>query len=113
MELSRALEIITLLSDGINPKTGEIFDYSSPYQNPDVIRALYISKGTLERVIKNKKRERKLPRNAGINWSKEEEIRLINSFDTGATIAALAKQHERTEVAIRSRLIKLGKITQY
>ena len=42
MENSKALRIIKILADGVDPTTGEVFDQNSPYQNPDVIRALLL-----------------------------------------------------------------------
>ena len=41
MEEARALTIVTALASGVNPLTGELFAVDSPYQSPDVIRALY------------------------------------------------------------------------
>jgi len=34
----------------------------------------------------------------------------VADFESGTTIAALAQTHERTEGAIRSRLMRLGKL---
>jgi len=41
MDTDRAKEILELLSDGIDPFTGEIFPKDSPYQHPDTVRALF------------------------------------------------------------------------
>ena len=40
METDTALRILRVLSDGIDPVTGEVFPPESPYQRADTIRAL-------------------------------------------------------------------------
>lgn len=50
------------------------------------------------------------PRNAGKAWTKEEENRLVRDFRKGNAIPELARQHQRTENAIRIRLEQLGEI---
>lgn len=50
------------------------------------------------------------PQNAGKPWSKEEEARLLKEFHSEEDIPALARQHGRTEKAIRKRLELLGKL---
>ena len=41
MELAKAKEIVTLLANGTDPATGEVFADESPYNHPMVIRALF------------------------------------------------------------------------
>jgi hypothetical protein len=41
MELAKAKEIVTLLANGTDPTTGEVFADESPYNHPMVIRALF------------------------------------------------------------------------
>ena len=50
------------------------------------------------------------PRNAGAKWTSEEEQKLLARFDRGITIALLAKEHDRTQIAISERLQKLGRV---
>jgi len=109
MNTKRALEIISLLSDGLNPYTGEVLT-DNAYQHPDTVRALYKAKEALIRLINIEKRQKDLPEHTGMNWSEEEENQLVALFDSGTKIKDLAKIHKRTEGAIRSRLGKLGKI---
>jgi len=109
MNAKRAFEIVNLLADGINPYTGEVFS-DGVFQHPDTVRALYIAKKALTRLINYEKRQQNLPSNAGVSWSLEEEDKLLAGFDTGKGIAELAKIHGRTTGAIQSRLVKLGKI---
>jgi DNA helicase-2/ATP-dependent DNA helicase PcrA len=53
-------------------------------------------------------RVRTLPTRQGHAWSAAEDARLRSRFLAGDAPAALAKAHERTRGAIRSRLVKLG-----
>jgi len=48
--------------------------------------------------------------NKGKKWDIEEENRLCNSYNLGTPISEIAKNHQRTEYAIKKRLQKLGKI---
>jgi len=109
MNTNRALEIVSLLYDGIDPHTGEVFS-DGAYQHPDTVRALNKAKEALTRLINYEKRRRDLPDNAGMKWSVEEENQLVTAFDAGTEIKDLAETHKRTEGAIKSRLVRLGKI---
>jgi hypothetical protein len=112
MEIDKALEIIKALSEGIDPHTGEIFPADSPYQQPDTVRALFEAIHALERMQERNRRQKSLPENAGRPWTGEEDKLLIDQFDKGMSFSELSRDHRRTEGAIRSRLLKLGKISQ-
>ena len=108
MDLSEALRIVRSLADGIDPHTQQ--KLPSVCHHPDTIRALFLAVGALEKVKRNEERRASLPEKAGVAWSQHEEARLVASFDSGSQPSELAKLHGRTEWAIRSRLIKLGKL---
>jgi hypothetical protein len=110
MDNKRAIEIIKMLADGIDPNTGEVFPADSPYQNVNIVRALHKAKEALKRVSKIDSRIRNLPQRAGKPWDTEESNLLAERFDSGMPIAEIAKVHKRTKGAISSRLVKLGKI---
>lgn len=110
MDPSEALRIIQALADGVDPHTGEVFPDDSPYQHPQVLRALFSAVRALERLEERKRREKRLPDNAGKPWNEGEDKVLCEGFDAGLTIAQLAQNHRRTEGAIQSRLEKLGKV---
>jgi hypothetical protein len=110
MDTSRALEIIKSPSDGIDPYTGEVFPTGRLYQHPDTVRALFKAIGALEGVREKKKRKKTRPEKAGMPWRHEEDALLAEAFDKGASIKELSDSHMRTEAAIKSRLIRLGKI---
>lgn len=109
MELSKALEIVTLLADGIDPQTGEVFPDDSPYQQPQTVRALY----TLIRAVEGKPNEAKpRPKKAGAPWLPEEDQQLTEDFKKNTSVTQLARSHERTERAIEARLVRLGLVDE-
>lgn len=110
VEITKALEIIRALADGIDPYTGEVYPGNSPYQNPETVRALFTAIKVLESAQKRKKRKRVLPDRAGEPWDDGETSLLIKKFEEGVPISEIAVEHKRTEGAIRTRLEKLGKI---
>ena len=115
MEQDRALAILRTLSDGVDPATGETFPASSPYQRPDVIRALYWAVHTLQISAARSQRQAApraegSPTNAGRPWSAEEDVRLAQAFDAGTPPDQLAQVHQRSRWAIEARLVRLGKI---
>lgn len=113
MNRNQAAEIIRALANGVDPLTGEIFPDESPYQRPQVIRALFLALAAVERVPKEVKAQRQLPENAGKRWGKAEDEELARQFDSGATVREITRQHKRTDGAIRSRLVRIGKITDW
>ena len=72
MELSEALKIIQLLSEGLDPETGEVLEEESTFNKPQVIRALFVATKALERVHKIESKKGTLPDNAGKAWTTEE-----------------------------------------
>jgi hypothetical protein len=112
MDQIRALEIIRRLADGVDPFSGEVFPSDSPYQNADVIRALHAAIGVMEAAVQRVRRTKSLPERAGRPWSEEESSLVVKCFEEGVSIPEIAKKHKRTNGAIRSRLVKLGKISK-
>jgi hypothetical protein len=108
MSPNEAKPIITALANGIDPETGEVLSEQSVFNNPQVIRALFIATKALDNLERRKEnRDKALPQNAGNPWSDLEDSELLSAFDTGCSIKALSAKHGRTEGAITSRLIKL------
>lgn len=112
MDASEALTILQILADGVDPQTGEVFADDSTFQHPQTIRALFFAIRALEESEKRRKREerRQLPENAGKSWERTEDEELGRDFDAGMTTKQIAVKHGRTDGAIQSRLVKLGKI---
>jgi hypothetical protein len=53
----------------------------------------------------------KAPDQAGNPWGQAEDAQLAAAFDAGQSIRDLAPTHRRTEGAIHSRLLRLGRLT--
>ena len=111
MDISKATEIIKLLADGKHPRTKERLDENHVINEPDVIRALNKILETLSSGEKKSKKLRDLPERVGKPWSENEDNALIKAFENGISINDLVIKHQRTRGAIRSRLVRLGKIT--
>jgi hypothetical protein len=110
MEEARALTILTALAGGVNPLTGELFAVDSPYQSPDVIRALYCALRALETAGRRRLRGPGATSNAGKPWSDDEDRQLLSAFDNGRPLAELAQSHSRTRGGIQARLIRHGRL---
>jgi len=110
MTTNEARQIIQSLAEGRCPQTGQTLPANSPYQSADVVRALFIAIGALERAERKEMRVTTLPEHAGRSWDVEEDQQLSREFDVGRSIADLAQMHKRTRGAIQSRLEKLGKM---
>ena len=110
MEKSKAIDILKLLADGVHPATGEQLDKDHVINEPEVIRALNSAVETLVSEEKKIMRQRDLPKRVGKPWSENEDKALIKAFDSGLSLNDLVAKHQRTRGAIRTRLIRLGKI---
>jgi len=97
---NRQLEILQALAAGTDPVTGEVFPADSPYNQPQIIRALFFAINQFEALAEKG--------NQGLAWSEEEDELLAQRFNDGTKITELAKLHSRTYGAIKARLIKLG-----
>lgn len=107
-----ALSILRALADGIDPHSGEVFPAGSPWQHPDTVRALFAAIAALEVSESRPARRADLPLQAGKAWNAEEDAHLREGFAAGSTAAELAEAHARSVGAIRSRLVRLGLISE-
>lgn len=114
MHQDRNLQVLELLANGINPINKEAFPADHPCQHPEVIRALFNAIAIVKRgnhfPIAKKIVNPGDPAKKGVPWTKEEDKNLIDSFKENPSLELLAKQHERSQVAIEKRLMKLGLI---
>ena len=121
MELNKAVQLIEAVANGTNPETGEAFPSSSPYNSPEIIRALFVctqyikhpppkSRKTQEE-LQAENLSKGLPRNAGLPWTKELKAQLADSFKSGERPLDLAKKFERTKYAILLELKGQGLVT--
>ncbi|WP_306603087.1 hypothetical protein [Azonexus sp.] len=110
MTPTQSKQIISSLANGVDPETGELLPAESVINDPQIVRALFVAVQALEKAEKRVERERSLPENAGGAWSAEEDADLLACFDQGVSAKQLAAKHRRTEGAIASRLVRLGRI---
>ena len=120
MDIERVKDILAQLARGVDPVTGEVFAQDSPYNHPEIIRALFIALEELPRIKKPKltlqeKQQNNLaegrPLNAGLPWTKESQDELADCFRQGQSLVDLATLFQRTTGAIRSQLEHQGLIS--
>jgi hypothetical protein len=110
MNQGQALEVVRSLANGVDPDSGEVFPPESPYQRPQVVRALYQAASALERSARFESRRSQLPPKTGEPWTEDEDRKLLASFDAGRALQDLAAAHERTMAGVRARLVKYGRL---
>jgi hypothetical protein len=110
MESSEALAVVRSLANGVDPESGEAFPQESPYQRPQVVRALFQAATALERAERFERRKLDLPRKSGQPWTEDEDRKLLAGFDAGRGLQELAISHERTSTGVRARLVKYGRL---
>lgn len=108
LDKHKTVEVLEALANGIDPNTGEVFPTDSPYQNVEITRALFQA---LE-AVKNYKPKKAQPARQGSKWTEQEDTQLQEAFRSGEKLTELAKKHQRSSGAIRSRLIKKGLIQE-
>ena len=107
MELAEAIRIVEALADGVDPLTRQPLAADHVCQNGQIVRALYTVVQELRRPAKDELAS------AGKPWSTEVEAALVQAFEKGTKIGALARKHGRTPQAIRGRLYRLGKVPDW
>ena len=108
MELQRAKELLKILSDGINPLTGEVLPAEDSANQAEIVRAIYTVLNEIEN--RNPPKGKNLPENNGKPWTEEDDNRLCQLFDDGIPQKEICKIFGRTRGSIASRLVRLGKI---
>ncbi len=111
MDRDQTTLILSALSTGVDPLTGQPLPDGSPCRHPDVLQALADALHRVESCSPAPDR-RKAERaaNLGKPWSADEDTRLAAGFDAGATIEALAAGHGRSRLAVEIRLARLGRL---
>jgi len=110
MDVKEALTIVRPLAEGLDPISGKAYPLESPLQQAPIVRALKVAVDALEDHAERARRRSRMPANTGVPWEAEEDARLGKAFDGGSTVEQLAAAHQRTPGAIRSRLVKLGRL---
>ena len=121
MEIRKAQRIVEILAQGVDPITGEAFAPESPYNEPQIIRALFTVHEFVRRARKppmtaDERRRENVdlgrPRNYGLPWTDDARSEVATAFQDGKPIAELAATFERTRGAIQAELIRQGLIEQ-
>jgi hypothetical protein len=107
MENSKATQILEALANGIDPISGEVLPSEHFLQHPDIIRSLFLASQVMKGKITKIKGHRL---NEGARWTNEEDEQVKNEFQNNIPVAEIAKAHQRSYGAIRSRLIRHGLI---
>lgn len=109
--------ILKALAEGVDPHSGKAFPADSAYQHPATVRALYraievLGHGTAVPATAPiaAKPPRPVPSNAGKPWSEDDDTRLINAFDAGESVTAIALAHGRSRFAIEARLARFNRV---
>jgi hypothetical protein len=110
MDHEQASDIIRQLADGLDPNTGQPFPLDSPFQHPQIVRALFVARQALDRASAAHVKAKPRAEHAGLPWSQDEDRRLADAYDGGTPAKDLAGRHKRSIAAIQTRLVKLGKI---
>jgi len=120
MELNESRNIVKTLAQGFHPTTGEAFPPESPYNDPEVIRALFsilefVKQAKQPRKSVEEKRRENLqcgrPRNAGLPWTEEDRAIVASQFAVGTTVDELANTLERSRGAIHAELLRQGLVS--
>lgn len=121
MNNETALNILDGLANGVDPVTGEVLPAVSPYNHPDVIRALFFAVNHLSKTKKPKKTveqkqqeniEKGLPQNYGLPWEDSDVQVVINAYRSDVSLSEIAHQQCRKPSSIISLLKKHGAITE-
>jgi hypothetical protein len=110
MDNSQALTIVRALANGVDPETGVVFPADSPYQRANTVRALYRASEALEKAGNFERRKSQLPPKHGQAWSEDDDRKMLARFDAGHGLPELATLLERTQVSVRARLVKYGRL---
>lgn len=108
MDIERAKRLLTELSDGVNPLSGEILAEDDSCNQVEIVRALNVVLRFVD--THTPKGNKQTPENAGLPWSREDEEILCRMYDAGCTRKEICHYFKRSTGAIAARLVKLGKI---
>jgi hypothetical protein len=115
MELNESRNIVKTLAQGVHPTSGEVFPPESPYNDPEVIRALFSILEFVKQAGKPKKslEERRQenvevgrPMNAGLPWTDADRELVRSGFQGGMTVEKLAAKLARSSAAIVAEVIR-------
>ena len=106
MDITRAVELLSAVAQGVDPFTGEMLPESCICNQVEIVRALYCVLNEVR--LSSDRKQKSQPENAGKPWTKEEEEQLLQEYHESMTISDMAKIHRRSRGAIETRLVDLG-----
>ena len=115
MELNESRKNVNTLAQGIDPTTGEVFSAESPYNDPEVIRALFsilefVKNPTRPRRSVEERRQENIevgrPKNSGLPWTEEDRALIKSGFQEGIAVGKLAATLGRSSGAIVAEIIR-------
>ena len=115
MELNESRNIVKTLAQGVHPSTGEVFPPGSPYNDPEVIRALFsvldfVKQAKKPRMSTEERRGQNLelgrPVNSGLPWTDEDRATVRSGFQKGTTVEKLASTLGRSSGSIVAEVIR-------
>lgn len=121
MNQENVISILEGLANGIDPVTGEVLPTQSPYNQPEVIRALFHAITLIPKSKKPKKTieqkqheniEKGLPKNYGLPWIESDIQKVINAYQNDVQVNVIANEFSRKPSSIISLLRKHGVITE-
>ncbi len=105
MDLVRAKQILSILADGVNPLTGELLADDHLCNQVEIVRALLAVSSAV-----SVPKENNSPLNAGKPWTAENDEKLSQMYDAGSTKKEMRSYFQRSDGAITSRLVHIGKV---
>jgi hypothetical protein len=117
MEIFEAKQTLETLAGGIDPSSGEVLPPESPYNDPMVIRALFVALDSIRlppMTVEQKQQDnldQGRPKNFGLPWTSEMKEKAAECFGKGSSIDELAANLGRTRGAILAELVRQGLIS--
>ncbi|WP_139166975.1 hypothetical protein [Chromobacterium sphagni] len=112
MSPAEARRIVEALANGVDPDGGELLPPQAVFNQPGVIRALFLAARALQLVENREQARRALPDHGGHPWSELEDNQLLQAFDAGLPLKQIAADHGRSRSAISARLVRLGRLSE-
>lgn len=111
MEKQSCIQILRSLALGVDPSTGEVLTESC-LKDRHIVKALIKAANAIDPEYKRQQHEirNKEQKKLGVPWTKEEDYQLLTEFDSNMPIPMIAIEHQRSAGAIKSRLIRFGKL---
>ena len=108
MDVTRAMELLRTVAEGVNPFTGEILPEDCVCNQVEMVRAIYCVLNEVRPPTEKKAKSQ--PENAGKPWSESERNEVAEEYRSGMTMTAIARKHQRSRGSIEAKLAQMGLI---